>query len=488
MYASPYQQDTNPSNEKEPVFDGSTWKKGEQQPSAYKDVSFAIIFILQIAAVVSVGGLYGIDAFKKYADIMSSSDSGDEAEDMDLSGVGKAVAVTGVISLLASSLCLLVMVRLASVLIKTSLLFSAVFYLGSAFSLLLSGSVVVAAVSLVFCAITVCYVYVVWSRIPFATANLVTGCTAVKANFGISLIGYLFSAAAFGWSFLWLVAFIGVYDISPVEDGCYEGTVQLDGSLSLCAKQMNYGYVILLLLSYFWAHQVFMNVVHTSVAGTVGTWWFAPEEDLGCCSSAVTSSVMRSCTFSFGSICFGSLIVALIQTLRQVADSARKEQPIISCVIDCILGLMQGIAEYFNKWAYVYVGLYGYGYVEAGKNVFTLFKHRGWETIIADDLVGGCLGFVSLLFGVLIGVLCLIMEASSDWFEVFGKDASQPVAFGLGFVIGFVVNAVILNVIGSAVNATIVLFAESPSEFASNHPSLSFEMRSAYVEYFPDSM
>jgi hypothetical protein len=36
----------------------------------------------------------------------------------------------------------------------------------------------------------------------------------------------------------------------------------------------------------------------------------------------------------------------------------------------------------------VYVGLYGYGYLEAGKNVISLFKNRGWEAIIADDLIG----------------------------------------------------------------------------------------------------
>jgi hypothetical protein len=32
----------------------------------------------------------------------------------------------------------------------------------------------------------------------------------------------------------------------------------------------------------------------------------------------------------------------------------------------------------------VVTGVYGFGYMEAGKNVFTLFKNRGWEAIIAD--------------------------------------------------------------------------------------------------------
>ena len=37
--------------------------------------------------------------------------------------------------------------------------------------------------------------------------------------------------------------------------------------------------------------------------------------------------------------------------------------------------------------AFVYVGSYGYSYLEAGKNFITLFKNRGWEAIITDDLI-----------------------------------------------------------------------------------------------------
>lgn len=41
-----------------------------------------------------------------------------------------------------------------------------------------------------------------------------------------------------------------------------------------------------------------------------------------------------------------------------------------------------GIIEYLNKWAYVYVGLYGYSYLEAGRNVITLFENKGWTAIV----------------------------------------------------------------------------------------------------------
>lgn len=92
-------------------------------------------------------------------------------------------------------------------------------------------------------------------------------------------------------------------------------------------------------------------------------------------------------TTSFGSICFGSFLVALIQTLRQMANQARDqggELQILLCIAECLLACLASIVEYFNKWAFIYVGIYGMSYLKAGKSVFELFQNRGWEAIIAD--------------------------------------------------------------------------------------------------------
>ena len=121
-------------------------------------------------------------------------------------------------------------------------------------------------------------------------------------------------------------------------------------------------------------------------------------------------------TTSFGSICFGSLLVALIQALRSLANEAQQngDSGILGCIAECILACLQSIVEYFNKWAFIYVGLYGYSYMEAGKNVFNLFKNRGWDAIVADDLIGNVLFLVSLLVGALTGVVGIVLQSTSD--------------------------------------------------------------------------
>ena len=163
----------------------------------------------------------------------------------------------------------------------------------------------------------------------------------------------------FLWAMWWTTAFVATFYVL--------GDCNADG---YCENEINSFLVFLFLLSFYWTTQVIKNIVHVTVAGTVGTWWFVPGEARSCCSPAVRNSYWRSVTTSFGSICFGSLLVAIIQATREIIYSMRNEDnSLLVCLLDCILGLLEQLAEYFNKWAYIYVGLYGYGFVEASVSV-----------------------------------------------------------------------------------------------------------------------
>ena len=306
--------------------------------------------------------------------------------------------------------------------------------------------------------------------------------TAVKKNCGVVFCSYFFLALAFGWSILWTIALVGIWDDTIT---C---TVN-EAGFNVCSEP-NYGILFGMFVSYFFTHQVIQNTIHVVVAGVVGTWWFAPDEASSCCSAGVCDSMKRALTTSFGSICFGSLIVAIIQALRALANSARANDDgnaILVCIAECILQCLESIVEYFNKWAFIYVGLYGYPYLEAGKNVFTLFKNRGWEAIIADDLVSNTLFFVSVVVGGLAGAVGLILSKTTDWFESAASNG-QAASFTLGFIIGLVLTSIAMSAIASGVNAVIVLFAEAPAEFEQNHPERSQKMRETWRSTYPGCM
>lgn len=141
----------------------------------------------------------------------------------------------------------------------------------------------------------------------------------------------------------------------------------------------------------------------------------------------------------------------------------------------------------FNKWAFIYVGLYGMPYLKAGKSVIELFHNRGWDAIIADDLVGNVLFLISLLVGLVMGGIGLLTEEFGDLLDGAAGD-NRVIAFFLGFLVGLVITSILMSTIASGVNAVIVLFAEGPREFQANHPELSRQMIDAWNLVYPGSV
>ena len=69
----------------------------------------------------------------------------------------------------------------------------------------------------------------------------------------------------------------------------------------------------------------------------------------------------RAMTYSFGSICFGSLIVALLDLLRagvrilqaQASDSGDIIGSVVACCVQCCVTCIRGLVDYFNRYAYI---------------------------------------------------------------------------------------------------------------------------------------
>ena len=65
-----------------------------------------------------------------------------------------------------------------------------------------------------------------------------------------------------------LFSVMGVWD-KVIQSEEVQG---VNGQVTYTQNSVNYGYLFLLLLSYFFTHQVIQNTTHVTVAGTVGSW------------------------------------------------------------------------------------------------------------------------------------------------------------------------------------------------------------------------
>lgn len=150
-------------------------------------------------------------------------------------------------------------------------------------------------------------------------------------------------------------------------------------STKSCTKEKLYGVsYFFLLLSLFWTYGVCANVVHCTVAASVNKWWANPNPPS---YQIVWDSFRRSITYSFGSICLGSLFVAIIKTIRNTLNFVRYQlknaqfsssmlktvASILLSMIDYLLRVVESITEYFNSYAYCFVAIYGYSFLESSR-------------------------------------------------------------------------------------------------------------------------
>jgi Plasma-membrane choline transporter len=137
----------------------------------------------------------------------------------------------------------------------------------------------------------------------------------------------------------------------------------------------------------------------------------------------------------------------------------------------------------------VYVGLYGFSYLEAGRNVLQLFEQKGWTAIISDDLCDNVLFMISVAIALATGLVGLLIGCMDPYmFQDAGFQSAVGPGFAIGMIVGFLLSSIIMGVVGSAVNTVIVCFAEAPAEFERNHPQLSQQMRAAWTQAWPDLM
>eukprot|EP01061_Rhynchopus_euleeides_P038950 TRINITY_DN667_c0_g1_i2.p1 TRINITY_DN667_c0_g1~~TRINITY_DN667_c0_g1_i2.p1 ORF type:complete len:589 (+),score=233.03 TRINITY_DN667_c0_g1_i2:509-2275(+) len=183
------------------------------------------------------------------------------------------------------------------------------------------------------------------------------------------------------------------------------------------------------LLVTFWGLETVANCVHVTAAGATSHWFFAlggpatPPDFQGTSEGAlVTLSAMKRTMWSLGSICFGSLLVAIIRTIRFILRvMMRNSNALVRCFILCILNCIEDLMRYFNDYAFVQVAMYGKPYITAAKDTWELIKTgTAWDAIINDSLVNWVHVASLIEGGAVVGVVMYFASGKSITWLVVG--------------------------------------------------------------------
>ncbi|KUJ10391.1 duf580 domain-containing protein [Mollisia scopiformis] len=443
----------------------------------YNDIWAAILFLLTLGGFVAVSGL----AIHGYA-AKGSGGIYDGNSSVSLnSNTLILVAFVLVVAFVVSLAYFWIIRAFTKQIIWITGILQIVFGIGTAIVYFVRGYYVPAIVFLVF---SVFYIicFISWiPRIPFSVLMLQT-VIDVSKNYGhvfvVSILGGLV-ATAFGAYFS--VTFVAIYfKYYPGSPGC-------DASGGGCSKGRVIGLLAFITFAGYWITEVIKNVIHVSISGVYGSWYFCANKPGGFPKGATRGAFKRSITYSFGSISFGSLIVALIQCLRQACSIAQKNEAaqgnalgaIFFCILQCFIGLLDWAIQFINEYAFSYIALYGKAYIPAAKTTWTMMKDRGIDALVNECLINPVLTMGAVFVAYLCSFLAYLYLTFTNPAYNDGN-AFTAVIMAFAFLIGLQIANIFLVPIKSGVATFFVAMAFDPQVLINEFPDLWIRLVNVY--------
>ena len=213
--------------------------------------------------------------------------------------------------------------------------------------------------------------FITWiPRIPFSVLMLQTS-VDVSKKYGhvylVSFIGGLLATAFGAWYSVTLVAVYVKYEPGN-NPACSTG-------VGGCSSAKVIGLIVFITFAAYWISEWLKNTIHTTISGVYGSWYFYSRNFP---RGATRGALKRSLTYSFGSISFGSLLVALINMLRQFCSVAQQQEAsqgnmagaILFCILGCLISILDWVVQFLNRYAFSHIALYGKPYVAAAKDTW----------------------------------------------------------------------------------------------------------------------
>lgn len=316
-------------------------------------------------------------------------------------------------------------------------------------------------------------------RIPFSVVMLQTSIDVSK-KFGhvylVSLIGGIIATALGAWFSVTLVAVYVKYEQGN-NPACSTGA-------GGCSNAKVIGLIVFVTFAMYWVTEWLKNTIHVIISGVYGSWYFCANN----MPKGVTrGATRRAFTYSFGSIAFGSLIVAIINMLRQACSIARQSEAnsgnaaaaIAFCVLGCLIGILDWAVQFLNRYAFSYIALYGKAYIPAAKDTWKLIKDRGIDALVNECLIGPVLTMGATFIGyacALLAYLYLIFTAPA----YNANGAYTPVVTAFAFLIGLQICNIFTTPLSSGIDTVFVAAAFDPEAMIREHPELYAKLIAVY--------
>jgi hypothetical protein len=171
-----------------------------------------------------------------------------------------------------------------------------------------------------------------------------------------------------------------------------------------------------------------------------------------------------------GTVAFGSLIIAIIKTIRAVIayiqkkakKSKNKILEYIMCILQCVMWCLEKIMKFINKHAYIITAIYGNSFCSASRKAFFLLL-RNILRVAAVNMVSTFVLFLGKLF-ISVGTTFLCYLAIA-----YGTDSSNingiiaPLVFT--FILSYWITSMFLEIFGMGIETVLFAFIADEEMF-----------------------
>ena len=305
------------------------------------------------------------------------------------------------------------------------------------------------------------FVLIMCNRIRLSISLIQIAAKYINLNCSVLFIPFLFFILTVGWIAYWAVLSIFLYS---------SGEFDKDKSKIIASFKWKYHINYLFwynLFTLFYVNALLSAFSQFIYASCASIWYFNHEK--GTEGHIILTSFKRAFKYHFGSIAFGSLIIAIVRFLmfflaifkkRAEMSYGKKTQgkcyKCLMCCLRCCLKCITKFLEFINKHAYIMISIKGDSFCTAAWEGFALtIRNLGRFSVLT--LLGSLFSIIGTLFIMassgIIGYLVI------DNYGFLREEIDSPfLPVFCMVIIGLVIGLVSMNVFGMSADTLLYCF------------------------------
>eukprot|EP00250_Pteridium_aquilinum_P017010 c23411_g2_i1 orf=307-2409(-) len=325
-------------------------------------------------------------------------------------------------------------------------------------------------------------------RIIVAVAVIKVSSKAIGAIPGLFIFPFVPFVVLLLFFIYWVTAALYLFSAGAVaKNDCNGGccaydlmsqTVKCEGC---CGYDYHFTRHIALALLYhifgcFWTTQFIIACSLTTIAGAAASYYWAQGHTSAMPLFPVLSSGKRVLRYSLGSMALGSLVVAIIETIRFILEAIRNKLRALEaapggCIISmlwccgqCCLGCVEWTIKFINRNAYIVIAITGKGFCGAAVRATNLIVSNILR-IGTVNVIGNVIAFLGKVGVSFASALFAFLMLETHQYKSGRNKVSSPL-FPVLFcwAVGYVVASLFFAVVEMTIDTIILSFCEDIEE------------------------